>query len=86
MNLTGGYYLNGARVVISASLRTTSASSDAVALDGMTSAGHCNLVPTNSSAASSLTSTYISGKSANEITVAHAPTSGMTFDILCTPN
>lgn len=71
---------------ITASLTTTAATTDIVALTGMVagSGGHCaGLAPTNASAATNLTSTYISAKAANQITVTHPVTAGMTFDIVC---
>ena len=69
-----------------ASLTTTAATSDNVTVTGMTSSGHCSLTPTNASADTLLTGTYISAKTTNQITVTHAATSGATFDVLCTPN
>jgi len=74
--------------VLPASLTTTAAASDSVSIAGMTSAGHCSLTPTNSSAATDLGggTVYVSAKASGSITVAHSTTSGETFDLLCTPN
>jgi hypothetical protein len=73
-------------LVIPTRLTTTAATSDNVTVTGMTSSGHCDLTATNSSAATNSTTTYVSAKTANQITVTHTATSGMTYDILCTPN
>jgi len=56
-----------------------------VNVTGMTANGHCSVTPTNSSAAADMAAgnVYISGKSANQVTVQHSSTSGMTFDVLC---
>ena len=78
---------NGASYsVMPATLTTTAAASDAVALQGMSSTGHCSLTATNSTAAANHATTYVSAKTTNQITVAHASTAGMTYDVLCTPN
>lgn len=72
------------------SLTTTSATTDNVAVTwadaGTRTPVHCALTPTNSSAASNIATTYISAKSSNQVTVTHTATSGMTYDITCTPN
>lgn len=68
------------------SLTTTSATSDSVTVAGITSSGHCYLQPTNASAATNLSTTYVSAKTTNQIAVTHTGTSGMTFDIICTAN
>lgn len=71
---------------VAASLTTTAATSDAVAIAGMTSSGHCSApAATNSSAAANVATTYISAKATNSVTVTHAATAGMTFDLTCTP-
>jgi hypothetical protein len=70
---------------LAASLTTTGATSDNLTVTGMTSSGHCTLSPTNASAATNITTTYVSAKTANQITVTHTATSGMTYDVLCTP-
>lgn len=68
------------------SVSTTSATSDDVPVTGMTSSGHCILQATNASAATNLAATYVSVKTTNQITVTHAGTSGMTYDVFCTAN
>lgn len=68
-----------------ASLTTTAATTNTVTLTGMTSTGHCQLTPTNSSAASNIATTYVSAKTTNQITVTHVATAGMIYDISCTP-
>jgi hypothetical protein len=72
--------------VMVASLTTTSATSDTVAVQGMTSGGHCSLTATNSTAAANHATTYVSAKTANQITVTHTATAGMTYDAMCTSN
>jgi hypothetical protein len=67
-----------------ASLVTTAASSDNVTVTGMTSSGHCSIDPTNAAAATNIATTYISAKTTNQITVTHAATANMNYDILCT--
>jgi hypothetical protein len=73
-------------VPVSGTLTTTAASSDSVTIYGVTASSHCSLTPTNSSAASGIASSYISGVGTNSVTVAHSATAGMAFNILCTPN
>lgn len=75
--------LNGSAIV---SLTTAAATTDNVAVSGMTSTGHCTLSPTNASAATNIATTYISAKTTNQITVTHTATAGMTYDIHCTSN
>lgn len=70
---------------VSASLTTTSATSDNVTIAGMTSSGHCSLAPTNASAATNIATTYISAKTTNQITVTHTASSGLIYDFVCTP-
>lgn len=76
----------GDNVPILASLTTSATTSDNVPVIGMTSSGHCTLSATNAGAATHITSSYISAKKTNQITVTHAKRSGMTYDIVCTPN
>ena len=77
---------SGGNIPIPVNFTTSSATSDNVTVTGMTARGHCSLTPTNSSAATNIATTYVSAKNTNQITVTHVGTSGMTFDILCTPN
>jgi len=98
INTKGQYQVNGSQIsssnlgdgpftqILKASLSTSSGTSDNVSITGATSSSHCALSATNSSAAVNITSTYISAKSSNHITVTHRATSGMTYDIVCTPN
>ena len=67
------------------SLTTTSATSDVVLITGILSTSHVSLQPTNASAATMLTSTYVSAKAAGQITVTHPATAGATFDVVVTP-
>jgi hypothetical protein len=88
--LTGSYSFttpNGASYsAMPASLTTTSATSDAVTVQGITSSGHCSLTATNTSAAANHATTYVSAKTTNQITVTHTATAGMTYDVMCTSN
>jgi hypothetical protein len=68
-----------------ASLTTTAATTDNVAIPGMTAAGRCTLTPTNAGAAGGMAATFISAKTTDQITVTHTATASWTFDILCTP-
>jgi len=68
---------------IAATLVTTAATTDDVVVNGMTTIGHCALQPTNALAGAA-TGTYVSAKTTNQITVTHAVTALMNFDILCT--
>lgn len=72
--------------VFSASLTTTAATSDAATVTGATSSSHCSLAAKNASAATNITTSYISATASNSVTVTHTATSGMTYDILCTAN
>jgi hypothetical protein len=85
-NLTTTGSVKGQNVPIVTSFVTTSATTDNVTLTGMTVNGHCSLTPTNAGAAEGSSSVYVSNKAPNRITVAHASTSGWTFDVMCTPN
>jgi hypothetical protein len=72
--------------VFSASLTTTAATSDAATVTGATSSSHCSLAAKNASAATNITTSYISATASNSVTVTHTATSGMTYDILCSAN
>ena len=69
----------------SASLATSAGPSDTVRINGMTPSGHCSIGPTNQLAASNVSTTYLRAKGVNQVTVAHAPAAGMTYDLVCTP-
>jgi hypothetical protein len=55
---------------------------------GVTAGSHCVLTPTNAAAAANIASVFVSSKAApaNTITIAHAATADMTYDIACTAN
>ena len=74
------------QTVMTASLSTSAATTDTVAITGMTASGHCTFSPTNASAATNIATAYISNKTANQITLSHTATGSMTFDFLCTAN
>jgi hypothetical protein len=67
------------------SFTTTAATTDTVTLAGVPATSHAILQPTNSVAATMLTSTYVSAKAAGSITVTHPVSAGATFDIIITP-
>jgi hypothetical protein len=75
-----------ANIPIVASLTTTAATSNTVTVTGMTSSGHCQFSPTNALAATNYSTSYVSAKTTNQITITHVATSGLTYDILCTSN
>jgi hypothetical protein len=72
--------------VLVASLSTAAATTDNVTVTGATASSHCWLTATNATGATNIATTYISSKTTNQITVTHTATSGMTYDIACTPN
>ena len=72
--------------VLAASLTTTSASSDKIIIQGVTSSSHCWPAATNASAAANISTIYISAVEKNQVTVTHKAISGMTFTIACTPD
>jgi hypothetical protein len=69
-----------------ASLTTSAAGSDVVAIQGVNEGSHCVLTPTNAAAAANIAAAFVSRKGvpANTITVAHAAIANMTYDIQCT--
>jgi hypothetical protein len=75
-------------IVFSATLTSTAAATDNVAIQGALSGSKCGVFPTNAAAASAQVTTpaYISAKTTNQVTVTHAATAGMTYDITCTVN
>jgi hypothetical protein len=89
-NFTGTRTINlpdgNGSIPLVASFTSTPATSDNLAIQGMTSSGHCQLTPTNSSAAANFTTTYVSAKTTNQITITHTAMSGMTYDVSCTAN
>lgn len=84
-NLVGGTTTGLIVPPITTAFTTTAATSDNVVVDGMKSTGACTLQPTNSSADTLLTGTFVSAKTTDQITVTHAATAGATFDVMCTP-
>lgn len=83
-NSAGRLQDSGKTLPIVASLTTKAATSDNVVVMGMTASGHCSLTATNASAATNITTTYISAKTTNKVTVAHTATASMAYDLLCT--
>lgn len=72
--------------VMVGTLTTGAGTTDNVAIQGVTASSHCALFPTNSGAANEAASTFISAKTANQITVTHLVNAGFTWDVLCTAN
>jgi hypothetical protein len=68
----------------SAALITGAGSFDEISVAGVTPSSHCSVTATNETAATNITTTYVANKGADKITIAHASTPGMTYDILCT--
>jgi hypothetical protein len=87
---TGSRILNipdaNSGTMVSAGLTTAAATSDNLSVLGATSTSHCQLTPTNASAATNIATTFVSAKTSNQITVSHAATAGMTYDVNCTGN
>jgi len=81
--VTGG---DNQALVMPGSLTTKAAASDYVRIPGVTSLSHCELTPTNASAAKNLATTFVSTKAPNQIAVSHTAKAGMKYDILCTAN
>lgn len=75
---------NSATVMVAA-LVTTAAATDNVTVQGMTASGHCSLTATNAAAAAA-TLPSVTTKAANQITVTHAVTANMNYDVMCTSN
>ena len=71
--------------IIVGSLTTTNATTDTFTATGIISTCHVQLTPTNSSAATMYTSTYVSAKNSGNIVITHPATAGGTFDIFVTP-
>jgi hypothetical protein len=84
-NGADGAFNNQGCGTLAISVMTTASSSDTFPLPGMTAAGHCSQPGATNTAAATATGTYISTKAANSVTLTHAPTPGMKFDLLCTP-
>jgi hypothetical protein len=80
-------YPNGpSATVMVAALVTTAAATDNVTIQGMTASGHCSLTPTNAAAIGAATPPGVTTKAANQITVTHAVTANMNYDVMCTSN
>ena len=77
---------NGAAITYKRTLTSSAAGSDNLTIGGVTSTSVCAPpAPTNSAAATAniTTQAYVSAKTTNQITVTHAVTAGMTYDIIC---
>jgi hypothetical protein len=86
LEVNGSFSTTTLSIASVASLTTTAATTDVVTVTGATSSSHCFLTPANSTAAANLTTTFISAKATNAITVTHTATAGMTYDLACTAN
>jgi hypothetical protein len=71
------------KAVIVYTATTTSATSDAFTVQGLTASSICTFSPANASA-STATGTYVSAVGANSFTLTHAVTAGMVFGVHCT--
>jgi hypothetical protein len=85
-NRTLSYGDGAGSVVVSATLTTTGATSDNVAVQGATSSSHCQLTPGNASAATNIATTFISANAANQVTVTHTATASMVYFVSCSVN
>ena len=68
--------------VVVGHLTTTASASDNVTIQGILT-GTCTISPINASAATNIATTFISGKSANTVTVSHASVANMSYDLTC---
>jgi hypothetical protein len=73
-------------LMVVGTLTTTSAASDTLTLQGVTSSSHCTFSAANASAATNIASSYISSVSNNAVTLAHTATSGMIYNFACSKN
>lgn len=81
-----GNIVGSTNIPIVTSFTTTAATTDNVAMTGVTASSHCSVTATNAGAAGGMASVFISNKTTNQITVTHTATAGWTFDVSCTPN
>jgi hypothetical protein len=72
--------------VLRGTLTTTAATSDALTLTGLSTAGVCTFSATNSTAATNIATSYISAVAANSVTLTHVATASMTYNFVCTPS
>lgn len=70
--------------VVVGSLTTTAATSDSPTIQGAKLGAHCQLQPTNASAATNIATTFVSATGLNSITVTHVATAGMIYSVTCT--
>lgn len=71
---------------LSGQLTTTAATSDALTITGLNSSSICTFSAANASAASNITSSFISAVATNSVTLTHAAASGMIYNFTCVQN
>lgn len=79
----------GCGASLTGSITTTAATTDVVAVTGMTASGHCGMSPTNAAAGTMVqnaTPVFIDTFTTNAITLHHVATAGASFSFVCTPN
>jgi hypothetical protein len=62
---------------------TTSASSDTFTIQGLTASSVCGISAGNASAATNIATAYQSSVTTNSITLAHAATASMVYNLVC---
>jgi hypothetical protein len=73
--------------VITAQFTTAGATtSDNITIQGVTGSSKCAAAAVNALAATGITSAYVSGATANQITLNHSNTNGQIFNIVCSVN
>ena len=78
-----GTLVTTSELPVTVPLTTTAATSDTVTVSGLTTAGHCWYVPTNSVSAG-FTGVYIDTPAAGSVTINHPAVAGGIFSITCT--
>jgi len=71
---------------IAGSGTTTSATSDAFTITGVTGSSHCVFAAANARAAANITTSYISAVSSNTVTLSHTAAASMVYNFVCTIN
>jgi len=71
---------------LSGKLTTTAATSDSLTITGLNSSSICAFSAANASAATNLTTSFISAVAANSLTLTHTATAGMIYNFVCVQN
>lgn len=70
---------------LKATLTTTAAASDIVPITGVSATSNCTFSAANASAATNIATSFVSAVAANQVTLSHAATASMIYNIQCTP-